>query len=176
MLLFRMKVSAQPNHPSLTASFPHHPEPNPFRFITFPTLSSHGNSLLFPFQQITHSFLSHGTGPSAPSIFEFRFSNLRRSLSSFFATLTECAPVSLLFATLTKTPGVAPLSSHLELAPRLLPFPLGVTLPQFAQREHRGGRSQRSLSTQTRAARILRTLTSEWRILWPPLPPRLSPM
>jgi hypothetical protein len=96
---FRLAAS---RHPA-TSSFPHQPvcnsPTNPFRFIALHTLSFDGNSLPFSFQQLTHSFPSHGTGPSpqpnshfqisnSPN-FEFRFSSFVRLLSSFFATLTN---------------------------------------------------------------------------------------
>jgi hypothetical protein len=49
---------------------------NSFRFSTLRTLSPDGISLLFSFQQITHSFPSHGTGHPVRSSFHlqcFRF-------------------------------------------------------------------------------------------------------
>jgi hypothetical protein len=98
MLAFDMKLAARPyqfSNPSRTSSFSHQPifnvPTNPFRLIALHTLSSDGKSLAISFQQLAHSFLSHGTGPSTPSIFELRFSNLSRSLSPFFATLTNSA-------------------------------------------------------------------------------------
>ena len=184
--LSALPFDAQP----LTLDFP--ATANPFQFNALHTLSPDGNSLPLSFHQLTHTFLSHGTGPSpAPGLPSF-YSPIFTSLSAKFFSYRTCKKrvrnlfgcrtyknkglITLVFAALTKITGCPDPIPTLELAPPLLPFPLGVTLPQFAQRGHRGGRSQRSLSTQTRAARILRTLTSEWRILWPPLPPRLSPM
>jgi hypothetical protein len=105
-----MKVAPQPRQFSQTASFSaqlaRHVAANPFRFIALRTLSFHGNSLLFSFQHLTHSFPSHGTRPSNSSRFSnfhFQFSRFsvrllsavncrlstRISLSSFFATLTN---------------------------------------------------------------------------------------
>ena len=62
---------------------------NSLRFSSLRTLLPDANSLLFSFQQIAHSFSSHGTRPSASPYFAFRVSNFGRSLSSFFATLTD---------------------------------------------------------------------------------------
>ena len=112
-----MEVAAQPRqfpNPQPTSSFAHQrvfsAAANSFQFIALRTLSSNGNSLAFSFQQLPHSLLSHGTGPSFRSRFSnfhFPMSNFslcfhflstvscqlstRISLSSFFATLTNSA-------------------------------------------------------------------------------------
>jgi hypothetical protein len=62
---------------------------NPFRFIALHTPSDDGDSLLVSFQEVTHSFPSHGTGCSAPPNFHFQISNFTRLLSPVFATLTN---------------------------------------------------------------------------------------
>jgi hypothetical protein len=112
---FRLAAS---RHPA-TSSFPHQPvcnsPTNPFRFIALHTLFSDGNSLPSSFQQLTHSFPSHGTRPSPQPNFHPPISNFplllsrahaersqvhllsavncrlstRFFLSSFFATLTD---------------------------------------------------------------------------------------
>jgi hypothetical protein len=98
-------VSAATRHPA-TSSFPHQPvftfATNPFRFIALHTLFHNGISLLSSFHKLTHSLPSHGTRPplepnfhspiSNSPILEFRFSSFDRSLSSFFATLTNSVP------------------------------------------------------------------------------------
>jgi hypothetical protein len=84
-----MEVAAQPHlfsQAQPTSSFPHPPvftiTSNSFRFINLHTLSPDGNSLLFSFQELTHTFLSHGTGYPRQagfplSIFQFPLSVIR---------------------------------------------------------------------------------------------------
>lgn len=47
--------------------------PNLCRFSDLHTLSSDGKSLLFSFQQVTNSSLSHGRGPHPPTLLHFPF-------------------------------------------------------------------------------------------------------
>ena len=105
-------------HPA-TSSFSHRrgftAPSNPFRFIALHTLFSHGNFLPSSFQQVTHSFPSHGTGPSAPSQFSnshFQISHFSRCLSLVFATLTNSHSCKSCICHSYENTGVAPISSH----------------------------------------------------------------
>jgi hypothetical protein len=94
-----MKVAAQPersSNPPRISRFAHQTglsaATNPFQFIALRTPSDDGISLLLSFQEATHSFPSHGTGPCASSRFSnfhFPISNFSRLLSLVFATLTD---------------------------------------------------------------------------------------
>jgi hypothetical protein len=109
-------------HPA-PSSFPHQPVPsvstNPFRFIGLHTLSHNGNSLPSSFQQLTHSFPSHGTRPSLSPVFEFRISNFGRPLSLVFATLTNSRARKSCICHSYENTGVAPISSQFG-TPRVL--------------------------------------------------------
>jgi hypothetical protein len=113
---------AASGHPA-TPSFPHQPvstvAANPFQFIVLHTLSSDGNSLLPSFQQLTHSFPSHGTRhPSSPR-FELPISaksciyrTYKKLARNFFIcrTYKNKGLITPLFAAHTKNAGVSPIS------------------------------------------------------------------
>jgi hypothetical protein len=94
-MIWAGSASAASWHPA-TSPFAHQPvfnaSTNPLQFSALHTLSSDGNLLTLSFQQLPHSSPSHGTGPSNPPIFEFRFSNFAHPLTPFFATLTDFVP------------------------------------------------------------------------------------
>lgn len=98
-----------------TSSFPHQPifaaATNPFQFKALRTLLSHENSLLFSFQELTHSLPSHGTGYPAPSrlrlsisakSFIYRTCKIIARNSFLCRTYKNKGLITLLFAAHTK--------------------------------------------------------------------------
>ena len=135
MLRFLVQVATQvcqPSYPRLISPFSRKnvfsAPANPFRFIRLRTPSSDGNPLLFSFQQITHSFPSHGTGPLVParlSTLHFPVSNpvcakcfsyrtYKKHAGNPFVcrTYKNKGVITPVFAALTKITGVFPSNSH----------------------------------------------------------------
>jgi hypothetical protein len=78
-------------HPA-PSSFPRKPvfdsPANFFRFIGLRALFSHGNFLLLSFQEVTHSFPSHGTGAYPPRLFSISLTTSK--INSYGQKGTSC--------------------------------------------------------------------------------------
>ena len=125
VMIWKGSALAASWHPA-TPSFPHQPiftaSTNPFQFIALHTLSIDGNSLLFSFQQLTHSFPCHGTGHPAPLVSKlpvsaksFIYRTCKKNVRNSFAcrTYKNKGLITPLFVAHTKNTGMSLSSSQL---------------------------------------------------------------